>query len=82
MSNVIEFLEKMGQDASLRHATSAQMKAAMIDANIGSTFQSALLGGDRQQIETLLGAKANVCAIVFPVEGDERSGSETNSVAH
>jgi len=82
MSNVIEFLEKMGQDASLRHADIVQIKQAMTAACLSVEAQAAIAAGDHEQIESLLGAKHNVCAIVFPVEGDERSTNEKISVAH
>lgn len=72
MSNVIDFLERMGQDADLRHATGDQIAQTLSNANVSAELRAAIVDGDRAKIEMLLGAKANVCAIVFPVEEDNR----------
>jgi hypothetical protein len=78
MSNVIEFLEKMGQDASLRHASRDQILAAMMSANIDADLHAPILNADAERLENALGVQPNVCAIIFPVEtgdtGSERSG--------
>ena len=34
MSNVIDFLERLGKDAHLRHASDAQLEQALISAQI------------------------------------------------
>jgi hypothetical protein len=71
MSNVIDFLESMGQDAALRHVTGQNLRQAMNDAKIDPALQAAIIAGDQAKIETLLGAKTNICAMIFPVESDE-----------
>jgi hypothetical protein len=69
MSNVIDFLEKWGQDAQLRHATSAELEQALLRAGIEPAERAAILGADRCTLESLLGARSRlVCAILVPEE--------------
>lgn len=71
MSNVIGFLEKMGQDAQLRHAPCNELERALTQAEIDPALQAAILGGDQHQIEVLLGTKTNVCCLVHAPENDD-----------
>jgi hypothetical protein len=80
MSNVIDFLERMGQDADLRHVDRAKLEQALANTNIQPELRTAVASGDQTKIEALLGAKANVCAIVFPAE-EERVPEERASIA-
>src|SRR5882757_4690768 len=66
MSNVISFLESVGQDAALRHATKEELELALNKAQIDPALQTAILEKDQRQIEALLGAASNVCCGVFP----------------
>jgi hypothetical protein len=69
MSDVIDFLEKWGQDAQLRHATSTELTQALADAQIDPFARKALVGGDRRHLEFLVGAQPNVsCLINYPDE--------------
>ena len=77
MSNVISFLESVGQDAALRHATKEELELALSKAQIDPALQAAILGKDQQQIEALMGAATNVCCGVFPgKEEDDESEEE------
>jgi hypothetical protein len=71
MSNVIEFLEKMGQDSSLRHADRDQILTAMLSEKIDTTLHASILNADREQLENVLNVEPNVCAIIFPVDGGD-----------
>ena len=71
MSNVIGFLETMGQDASLRHATQGGVALALKDARIDPELQAAIMGKDQTRIEALLGATTNVCCALLPERDDE-----------
>jgi hypothetical protein len=79
MSNVIAFLETMGQDASLRHAGQTDLSLALTHAQIDPELQAAILDKDQQQLEMLLGAQTNVCCAVFPVKEDEDDEEEAPS---
>jgi hypothetical protein len=72
MSNVVEFLERMGQDAQLRYASGTELEQAMTQARIEPAVRAALLADDPRRLEALLGAASNVCcAIQAPEEEDE-----------
>lgn len=76
MSNVIGFLEKMGQDAVLRHATQDDMALALTRAQIDPELQAAILGKDQARIEALLGATTSVCCALFPEKQDEDNSED------
>jgi hypothetical protein len=65
MSNVVDFLEMIGQDARLRHASQDEMKLALVDVQMDADLRAAILAKDQLQLETLLGA-SNTCCVVFP----------------
>lgn len=74
MADVIEFLERMGRDAQLRHASGAALEQALRAAQMSPREQAALLAGDRAAIEAVIGAEGNVCCVVFvpwPVGDDQ-----------
>jgi hypothetical protein len=79
MSNVISFLESVGQDAALRHATKDELELAMSKVQIDPALQTAILGKDQQQLEALLGATTNVCCGVFPGKEDDDEAEEEPS---
>lgn len=71
MSKIIDFLEKLGQDAGLRQATDTAMEHAMTRAGIEPALQTAILNKDQYLLESLLGADTNVCCLVhIPGDGD------------
>jgi hypothetical protein len=77
MSNFMDFLEQMGQDAQLRYATNDELEQALTRAQIEPTARAAVLAGDRRRLEVLLGATANTfCGVIVP-EGEEEAGQGT-----
>ncbi len=77
MANVIEFLERMGTDAQLRYANRDEVTTALADAGVGLSAQAAILDvGNRHRLESLLGADANVCCGLLPVESECGSYNE------
>jgi hypothetical protein len=81
MSNVIDFLEKWGQDSQLRNATSVEFEQALLRAGIEPAARAAILGADRCSLESLLGARSRVvCGIWAPeeeeVEEEDEDGKE------
>lgn len=76
MSNVVDFLEQMGRDARLRHATGEAMQAALIQAGIEPPVRAALLGEDRGLLESLVGASHNICCMVNHPEEEQEEPSE------
>ena len=74
MSNVIDFLERLGNDAQLRHASDSALEQALINAQIDPAVREAILLRDQRRLESLLGATTNVCCVIYaPMheEGDE-----------
>jgi len=70
MSNVIAFLERMGRDAQLRHASQNEVELALAHAQIDPELQAAIFAKDQQQLETLLGSSI-VCCLIQPEVGGE-----------
>jgi hypothetical protein len=76
MSNIIDFLERMGQDAQLRHAPQDEVEQALIRAQIEPAMRAAILGEDSRHLEALLGATANVCCGLVPLQDDESESTD------
>ncbi|WP_449428264.1 hypothetical protein [Rhodanobacter umsongensis] len=75
MTDVIDFLEQMGQDAQLRHASQDEVELALTSAEIAPELQAPILVNDPAQLETLLG-QVPLCAMFFPGQEDEEEGGE------
>lgn len=75
MSNVIDFLERMGQDARLCRASQSEVEVALANAQIDPELQMAILAGDPLKLELLLGQN-NVCCAFFPGKDDEDEDTE------
>jgi hypothetical protein len=71
MGNVIDFLERLGQDAQLRYATGGEVDEALQQAQIDPAVRAAILADDRHQLEALLGAQPNVCCMVHVPDDEE-----------
>lgn len=76
MSNVIGFLERMGQDAKLRQASQHEMELALADAQFDPEIQAAILAKDQSRLEELLGS-VNVCCMLEPSKEDESEDDDT-----
>jgi hypothetical protein len=71
MSNVIDFLEKMGQDAGLRYGARADVGVALGNEDIEPALQELILAGDDVKLTDALG-QGTMCCLLFPVkEGEE-----------
>jgi hypothetical protein len=70
MSDVIDFLEKLGQDSALRHAS---LDGVLARAQLSPEVRAALASGDPHALKTLLGS-GNVCCMIYaPIEEQEES---------
>ena len=76
MSNVIEFLERLGQDAELRTATNEQIDDALRSAGIAPALRAAILNCDQRRLEALLGADSNVCCMIYKEDEEEEEEKE------
>jgi RimJ/RimL family protein N-acetyltransferase len=81
MSNVIGFLESVGRDAALRHASREQLLHAMQGENIAPQLQSALLDSGRMEIDSLLGVREKIYCSNFPVKTPKKAPAKTPAKA-
>ncbi|MGA7297609.1 MAG: hypothetical protein WBW92_08885 [Rhodanobacteraceae bacterium] len=67
MTNLISFLENLGQNANMRQATKPALYTAMNNAQIDADAQWAVLRGDQDKLASVLHARRNmVCLIMAP----------------
>jgi len=66
MSNAIQFLEQMGQSASLRYAQHDELECALVSAQVEPGIRAAIFNVRQRELEVLLGATANVCCGMHP----------------
>ncbi|WP_077445663.1 hypothetical protein [Rhodanobacter sp. C05] len=76
MSNVIDFLEMMGQDAQMRNASRNEVKLALANAQIAPELQTAILAKDQPQLETLLRQRVTCCLLFSNEDQDDESPLE------
>jgi hypothetical protein len=67
MSNIIDFLETIGQDANLRYASNGEMQHMLVDAQLDADVRDAVLAKDQQRLTALVGAQ-NVCCYLVPAK--------------
>jgi hypothetical protein len=76
MSTVIGFLEKLGQDASLRASSVTDLEASLKDAGIEDEARTAILMEDWRKLESLLGAQPHICCAIHRPDDDDDDGEE------
>lgn len=67
MSNIIDFLETLGQDANLRYAPAGDMQHVLVNSQLDQDIKQAVLAGDQQRLAVLAGAQ-NVCCYLIPAQ--------------
>ena len=75
MTDVIDFLERMGEDAQLRYASPEEVEQALVNAEISPELQTAILARDQVQLESLLG-QTHVSGYLLPGKEGEEEGNE------
>lgn len=65
MSNIIDFLETIGQDANLRYASSGEMQHMLADTQVDAEICDAVLARDQQRLRALVGAENVCCMLAF-----------------
>jgi hypothetical protein len=76
MRNVLEFLERVGQDCQLRHAEPAVLAEALARAGIDTGLHQAILDPDSSRLQALLDLPANICCAVHPAHEDDDEDEE------
>lgn len=77
MSNIVDFLENVGQNASLRYASAGELQRMLADIQVDPEVRDAVLAKDQARLTALAGAK-NVCCMLVPamVQSDRDSDKE------
>lgn len=75
MFDVIDFLESAGQDAQWRQADTEARAAALAGVDIPPALRAAMLAGDAQGLNALLGQVA-FCCYINPAKQDEDEGGQ------
>ena len=65
MTDVIDFLERLGQDATLRRAP---LESALKGAELSPAVREALANRDQGALEALLGSRNVCCMIHIPTQ--------------
>jgi len=73
MSNAIQLLESLGEDAELQSLDPVALETVMRARGIDSEVRTAILARDFVALGALLGASGNVVCGVFPGREDEPS---------
>lgn len=81
MSNIIGFLENVGRDAALRHASREQLLQAIRDEHLPAAQGAALTGADRGALDALLGTEHTLYCSNFPVKPPKKAPGKQPSKA-
>jgi len=76
MSNVIEFLETLGSNPAMTRLSAADYAAAVAALDVDEAQKEALLNGDRDALNGLLGGRDTMLCVVFSPDGDEQKDDE------
>ena len=68
MTDVIDFLERLGQDATLRREP---LERALKGATLNSAVREALESHDQSALATLLGSRNVCCMVHVPMQEDQ-----------
>jgi hypothetical protein len=76
VSNVIDFLERLGQDADLCRASGEMLEEALRESGIDPALRAALLANNPRALEALLGAQSNTCCLVWKEDEEPKKEEE------
>jgi len=71
MTDVIDFLERLGQDATLRRAPLERALDGVGGTGLSAEVRAALVSRDQKALEELLGSRNVCCMINAPIEEEE-----------
>jgi hypothetical protein len=71
VSNVVDFLQRAGEDSQLRYAGCGGLEQALSQTNIAAPLREALLKGDSNLLAALLGSSVDMCGIIFAPQDEE-----------
>jgi hypothetical protein len=80
VSNVVDFLQRAGEDSQLRYAGCGGLEQALAQTNIAAPLREALLKGDSAGLAALLGSRVDMCGVIYAPQDEapeeEDSGEE------
>jgi hypothetical protein len=76
MSDVIDVLEKMGQDARWTRASQEDIQSALTEAEITPELRAAIAEGDQSSLRALLDL-VPLCGMYVPGKEDEEEDEDT-----
>jgi hypothetical protein len=76
VSDIIDFLEKLGAEARLRSAPATELEAALAEQGLEPALLTEILTRDQEGIEALVGARPNVCCAVYAPDEKEDDAEE------
>lgn len=79
MSNVVDFLQRAGEDSQLRYAGCGGLEQALAQTNIAPPLREALLSGDSTRLAALLGSRLDMCGIIYAPQDQEEEPEEQDS---
>lgn len=72
MSSVIDFLEKMGRDAQLRHASADDIAQALAQTQVDSALGAAIIARSTSDLYALMQQGPLFCIQTTPGKDDEK----------
>jgi hypothetical protein len=78
MTNVVDFLDRIGRDVELRYATAEEIDRVLAQEQVPPAVRGALLD-DGAQLEALLGATPSICCLVRTPEEPEEKEEEDDT---
>lgn len=78
MSNVIQFLESMGQDAALGNMSPEEYTAAVKALKVDDVAKDALLNRDQTALNGSLGTYKKMMMLLLPAEDDDQGEGKEN----
>ena len=76
MSNIIEFLEKLGQSAPLSDQSEAEFSASIEALELDDAARDALMARNSEALNELLGGRMQMMCLLFPAEGEENKDDD------
>lgn len=76
MSNVIQFLQAMGADATLARMAESEYQDAVDALDVGDSQKRALLGRDDSRLRELLDSPATMFCMIFSPEEESPKSPE------
>lgn len=77
MSNLIQFLERLGSDTRLANMSETDYLAAIDAASLDDAPKQALRSRDAGTLNDLAGGRLRMMCILFPAEGDDNKQDES-----